>query len=261
MELLAIAVYSFIIFATMFLLSVLLTPDTVSSKIQNYFFGRVEQCLNFFSRKESKASLKAYPHASSSLLTDEELLGLQWQHIAFYDKECGFPALYVKIYNSGNKSLSIAQAKFNILAVGRLHNHVEGHNSLSITPWSYNVQFDSLFEGKNVMVDLAISVPAHAESVLSFTIGQETSDVETPTLYHFHLILEDFQEKRLISKPLTVALPSPVKAKSYSMLEERKGVIAYNMKIVDTFSSFHGLCNPLANRILGNQYRQLLKSE
>ena len=57
--------------------------------------------------------------------------------------------------------------------------------------WSYTVQVDTLFEGSCAAVDLAPVVQPHTGIQLSFSIDYETSDVETPALYHFHKKLDD----------------------------------------------------------------------
>ncbi len=210
-------------------------------RAQNYFFSR-----SGFSNIRTARSSTALSHK----LFSSEILELQWGDIIFYDKECGFPVMQVNVCNTGRETVMIERGKFNIWVVGRLRNRVEGHSSLSIMPWSYTVQFDPLFEGSGTVVDLAAAIQPHTGIQLLFTIGQETSDVETPTLYRFDLQLEDSNNRKLICKPLTIAIPSPVRAKSYAMLEERAHVIAQNDAVIRTFSSFTEFCNPLAQRIL-----------
>ena len=240
MEIMTVATYVLITATTLFLFTVLFAPRTIKLRIQKYFLRN-----NF---PASKAL-----HPSAPLSPVQSPCTLQWGEIHFCDKEYGFPVMQVKIYNAGNEISMVERIKFTIDVAGRLRNRVEGHCSLFIAPWSYTVQFDPLFEGNSIVVDLSTVVQPHTSIQLLFTIGQETSDVETPTLYRFHLQIEDSHNRRIISKPLTIAIPSPVRAKSYSMLEERANVIAQNAAIVNAFSSSMGYCNPLARRILGHQ--------
>ncbi len=253
METISIALYVLISATGAFLLTLLFVPQAVSLQIQNYFFGRAQKATETCPRSDPLYSTTIYQCAApvSPSMSYTEFPRLRWSEIHFHDKECGFPALCIKLMNISSERIVIERAKFTIGAAGRLHNRVEGHYALFTLPWSYNVQFDPMVG--STVVYLSTVVQPHSCTQLSFTIGQETSDVDTPTLYHFRIQLEDSHGRKIVSKPLTMAIPSPVSAKSCRKLAERANVIAQNAAIVHMFSSFTGYCNPLARRILGHR--------